>query len=463
MTAPPRTSLAFTLSAAALAFLAAARAPHSSDLFWQIPEGRSVLHGVIPNHVPWALGDPRWLDHEWLFEALAAWCYDHGAFLALVVLCALAAAAAPILAYCAARERGYDWASTSFAVLLVCASTSISWAERPQNFVLLAFIALLWIMWRGARPWWAALPVAAVWSNLHASGVLAPVVGLAFTAAYAIEAGPRDARCRSALAAAAAAFAGTFLTPHGIALWTYALDSMGDRNHSHRYITEWLPLFNGDVLKAAALWLLVLAVILAATLVQRRDELAGALVGVAFLALPVLHARFVLFTAAAAMPLVARSLRAILGSAPQAREAALPRAVLALPVLGIAAGVWIAASSPGLGREPVYADARTLLVRHHVSGTIFAEYTAAAYLAAFSALPVRVMIDSHGDPFDARAWDDEYVLEHALPLWDAVLRRRGIEQVVLPVQHPLALALALSPRWTTLDRTAHARLFVTRR
>jgi hypothetical protein len=457
-----RASQIFTAVAAAIAFVAGCHAPHSTDLFWQIPEGRRVLAGTIPHDVPWALGTPAWTDHEWLFEALAAWCYDHHVFALLVVLCALAAAAAPLLAYAAARDLGYDWASTSFAVLLVCASTAVSWSERPQNFVLLAFLAQLWLLWRGARQPLLLLPLACVWSNLHASGVLAPVVCLLFAAAYAIAGGIRDVRVRRCAVAALAALAGTFVTPHGVRLWSYALDSLADRNHSHRYIAEWQPLLNDGVPKPVMVWLLLIAVVLAGALVRRRDELAPVLVGVVFLALPLLHARFILFSAAAALPLIAGSLRALVGALPQTGEPRMSRAMLAVPVAGALAGIWIAVTSPALGSDPVDTDAATLLTRHHVSEGIFAEYTAAAYLAAFVALPVQVSVDAHGDPFGTRAWDDEYTLEHAFAGWEAALRRQGIETVVLPADHPLISALQSSPHWTGVDRTAHVRMFVRR-
>jgi hypothetical protein len=456
-------SLVFALIAASIAFVAAAHAPHSTDLFWQIPEGRAVLRGAIPRDVPWALGAPHWTDHEWLFEALAAWCFDHGAFAALMLVCAAAAAAAPLLAYAAARDLRYDWASTSFAVLLVAASTAVSWSERPQNFVLLAFLAQLWLLWRGARLPLLMLPLACVWSNLHASGILAPFVCVAFAAGYAIEGGVADGRVRRALGGAAAAFAGTLLTPNGPALWAYALGSIGDANHSHRAIAEWLPLFDGDVLKPAIIWLLVVAALLAGTIFRRRDGFAAAATGSGFLVLPVLHARFILFAAAAAVPLVVRSIGAIVERGTAEREPAWPRAALAFPVVALAAGAWIAATSPPLGADRAYADARDLLVRNHVAGRIYAEYTADAYLAAFSALPVTVMIDAHGDPYDASVWDDEVILEHALPRWEEALRRRAIATVVLPATHPLVAALTTSPRWTVLDRTAAVRLFVARR
>ena len=457
-----RASLVFAFVAAAIAFVAGCRAPHSTDLFWQIPEGRRVLAGTIPHDVPWALGAPAWTDHEWLFEAFAAWCYDNHVFALLVVLCALAAAGAPLLAYAAARDLRYDWASTSFAVLLVCASTAVSWSERPQNFVLLAFLAQLWLLWRGARWPLAMLPLACVWSNLHASGVLAPVVCVLFAAAYAIAGGIGDVRVRRCAAAALAALAGTFVTPHGVRLWAYAFESLGDHNHSHRYIAEWQPLVNADVPKPLMVWLLLLAVVLAGAIARRRDELAPALVGLVFLALPLVHARFILFSAAAALPLVTGSLRALVGTLSPTGEPRMSRATLAVPVAAALAGIWLAVTSPALGSDPVDADAATLLKRYHNEGRIFAEYTAAAYLAAFVALPVQVMIDAHGDPFDARAWDDEYTLEHGFAGWELVLQRRGIDTVVLPADHPLIAALQRSPSWTSTDRTAHVRLFLRR-
>jgi hypothetical protein len=97
------------------------------------------------------------------------------------------------------------------------------------------------------------------------SGILAPFVCLAFAAGYAIEGGVGDGRVRRALGGTAAAFAATLLTPNGPALWAYALRSIGDANHSHRAIAEWLPLFDGDVLKPAIIWLLVVAALLRST------------------------------------------------------------------------------------------------------------------------------------------------------------------------------------------------------
>ena len=458
-----RASLAFTLIAASIAFVAAAHAPHSTDLFWQIPEGRGVLHGALPHAVPWAIGDPGWTDHEWLFEAIAAWCWDHRVFPVLVLLCAIAAAAAPLVALAAARAIGCDWASTSFAVLLVAAGTSVSWSERPQGFVVLAFPGLLWLLWGGVRRPLLALPLACAWSNLHASGVLAPFVCLLFAGGFAVEGGLTDMRVRRALGAAVAALAGTFVTPNGAALWSYALASISDANHSHRYIGEWLPLLNSDVRYAATIWVLLIATALAGTILRRREGFAAAGAGAFFLALPLLHARFMLFSAAAAVPLVARSIAPIVEAGSAQREPAVPRAVLAaVPVAALLAGAWIAGTAPVLGSDSVYTGARELLVRHHTAGRIYAEYTSDAYLAAFVALPVQVMIDSHGDPYDAATWDDEEKLEHGLPGWDDALRRRSIATVVLPANHPLVAALLESPRWQPLDRTAAVRLFVAR-
>jgi hypothetical protein len=70
------------------------------------------------------------------------------------------------------------------------------------------------------------------------------------------------------------------------------------------------------------------------------------------------------------------------------------------------------------------------------------------------------MIDSHGDPFDAQAWRDEFTLEYALPTWQIALHSHGISAVVLAPSHPLAGVLGTSPQWRLAATDAHALLFL---
>ncbi len=455
-----RVSPAFALVAAALAFLAAAHGAHATDLYWQIPEGGAVLRGAIPHDVTWAIGDPAWIDHEWLFEAVAALLFNAHLFIVLTLLCACAAAAAPLVTYAAARDLGWHWAPTSFVVLAVGAAASVSWAERPQTFAMLPFIGLLWLLWRGDA---APLRVAAltlIWCNVHGSGVLAPMLCAAFTLAYAIEGGLADARVRNALLAGGVSLVATFVTPLGFGLWTYARQSLSDANGSHAQIVEWMSVLNTNALLAALMWLLVIALVVVGSVVGRRAGSAPVLVGLLFLAAPLVHARFASLAAAGAAPVIVRAMQGLTMLVRGETELRLPRAIVAIPPLFVIIGIAVAARAPALGSDPTSLAMRRLVSDHHVQGRIFTDYVDEAYLAAFCDLPVRVMIDSHGDPFDAQAWRDEFTLEYALPTWQIALHRHGISAVVLAPSHPLAGVLGTSPQWRLAATDAHALLFL---
>jgi len=75
------------------------------DIFWQIAEGRQVLLGHIPHDVPSAIQSGTWIDHEWLFEALAAATYDHHCYAILIVICACLAALVPVLIFASVRNE----------------------------------------------------------------------------------------------------------------------------------------------------------------------------------------------------------------------------------------------------------------------------------------------------------------------------------------------------------------------
>jgi hypothetical protein len=354
---------------------------------------------------------------------------------------------------------GWHWAPTSFAILAVGASTTVSLAERPQSFVLLIFLLSVWALWRGAPRPLVFVPLAAMWSNVHASGVLAPAICVLFAVAYAVSDRVRDTRVRNCALAAAAAFGGTLLNPHGIGLWAYALTALADANGSHRLIVEWAPIFAPSVLKASIVWLIIVAVVIAGAMIGPRAGLAPALAGITLLALPILHARFILFTAAGAMPVIVRALRPLTASTPAERS--LPRAFIALPVVLVLGGIAAALTTPPIAEKSAGAAA-TLVARDNVRGVIFTKYEDEAFLAAFEALPVRVLIDSHGDPYDARTWADEATLEDAQPAWASTLRRRRIGAVVLPRWHPLAQALATDRRWRLADAVNGEVLYLPR-
>ena len=74
----------------------------------------------------------------------------------------------------------------------------------------------------------------------------------------------------------------------------------------------------------------------------------------------------------------------------------------------------------------------------------------AAYLP-YRHLPVRLLIDAHGDPYGTAVWDDHLSLRNVRSNWRDVLVRRQITLVVMPVDSALAQAMLLDTSWRQVE------------
>ena len=196
-----------------------------------------------------ALGQP-WLNHEWLTEVVMAFAYNHFGVIGLK-LWKFGCVAGTILFLVVGLAETGAGAGVQFNTLLVAAVALMPQMEyRPQLFTFLLFAGLLAILarhnYRGSAPLWLAIPMMAVWANLH-GGYL---VGIATLAAYTGIAGAQDLFARRgidrALKLGAVTIAGTLatlLSPFGIENWLVVLNAL--RIHSERSVVlDWTPLLH---------------------------------------------------------------------------------------------------------------------------------------------------------------------------------------------------------------------------
>jgi hypothetical protein len=172
-----------------------------------------------------------------------------------------------------------------------------------------------------------------------------------------------------------------------------------------------------------------------------------------------MHARYDLFLIVAWSPLIAQALEArtrlgalALPGIPAKRSWLFPVAIVPLAIFALWHGA-VATRSPA---DPPgdWRAAATLVKDHHLSGNTYAPYEWAAYLH-WRGLPIRLLIDAHGDPYPKDVWADHLALLFVHPGWREVLARRHIGVVIMPVDTPLAQALSLDPWWLkvgTLDK-----------
>lgn len=152
------------------------------DWDWLVATGDHVVStGSVPDSVPFASADTTgWRNVPVLAELLAAGLHALGARAAVLAHLALVAATLAVLAV-AARGRGAGDAYVGAALgALVAGSLATLGVVRAQTFSLLPFALLVALVVRQARRpdrgiWWA-VPLVAVWGNLHGAALLGTCV-----------------------------------------------------------------------------------------------------------------------------------------------------------------------------------------------------------------------------------------------------------------------------------------------
>jgi hypothetical protein len=399
---------------------------------------------------------------EWLFEAGLAWSVQHHAYGIFAIVCALAAAATPLLAYATMRALGINDEAAGIAAFLILGSRFAGSAIRSETFAVDAFALEMLVLARGARAAWTVL-IVGVWANLHASVVLAPLAAGLYAAGEALANGLVHERTKRAGAIVVLAAAGTLLTPQGVGLWTYALALTIGGNPVRQHLEVWHPLSFADT---GALLTVVPGLVVLLVLGVDFQRRYAAEIGLAAICLveTVMHERYETFLAVAWAPVLARSLAripALQRFSARRRPAPIGVAIALIPVI-----LYAALRVPVVLRADVeppgpWQDAAALVAANHLSGAAYVDYTWGAFLH-WRGLPLRLLIDSHGDPYPKDVWEDHLALKDARPNWRDVLVRRHINVVVHPSDAPLMAVLALDPAWRAVGSRGTVSAYVLR-
>ncbi|MHB8382596.1 MAG: hypothetical protein ACYDC3_09700 [Candidatus Binataceae bacterium] len=249
--APARISLvryspAFLLLATVL--MIAYRWP-DPDLWWHIFSGRAILathHLVFPDPYSYTSAGAPSHTQEWLSDVIMAVVYNHFGVLGLRWLnFAVAATTIFFLAMIAAETAAGP--TLQFAVVLSAAIAMGPLMQiRPQMFDYAMLSALLWMLTRynfgRHATLWIAIPILALWANLHGSYFL-PVAVLFLNAGVAGTVGVwTGAELRRAIRTgtiAICAAIATLATPFGVNSWITVAHTM--MNPLNPHLSEWRP------------------------------------------------------------------------------------------------------------------------------------------------------------------------------------------------------------------------------
>ena len=234
--------------------IADARQATDPDLWGHVMWGRELLaHGSLPRGNPYSYSAPnfRWLRHEWLSEVLMAAMFDTLGPIGLKLLKFACTAGTICFVASAESECGAPamWQATILLVVALILAPVMQF--RPQLFDFLSLSAIIALLsrhnWRGSAPLWLAIPIVAVWSNLHGGFFVGIVVMGVYGATVLLRdvllvAGPRRGLGIIAITAAAAASTlCTFLIPPARDTW-YTLIRSIMNPMTHFAIEDWKPL-----------------------------------------------------------------------------------------------------------------------------------------------------------------------------------------------------------------------------
>jgi hypothetical protein len=224
------------------------------DLWGHVRFGQAMLReGHIVWRDPYSYSAPGhlWLNHEWLSELVMGALYNHLNVFGLKLM-KLGCAALIVVFVAAAESETAAPTLIQFAILITAAVTIAPQIQfRPQVFTFALLGALIYLLardvyGRGARLW-LAIPMLAVWANLHGGFIL----GIATLAIYTAVSTVQDIVDRRGPGRAlrlggftALAILATLATPYGIGTWRAVLHALFDP-YTRIVILDWQPLASG--------------------------------------------------------------------------------------------------------------------------------------------------------------------------------------------------------------------------
>jgi len=435
--------------------------------FWRDGLARADRYAYV------TAGQP-WVNHEWLAEALMAFAWKGGGAATLIGLKVLAAlvVAGTVLRHLA--WRGVP-AVDAAIVLLSGSLLMMPWlgSVRPQAFTYAALALLLALVARAergeVRALWGAVPLMAVWANLH-GGFLAGlgVLGLWWVARAAADrvapvAPDVPGVPRRALLPVACAVAATLLTPYGPGLWVFLRTALVPR----REIAEWNPV-DAAGLEGLALAALLGPVIVAWARSRRERSPALGMVLLATAVAPFLARRHTPLFAVAAMMLagehladLARRVAERLGGAPlpPGRERRLAIG------LWVGAAVFAAAAAPHFRHIQYEASdypvrAVEALKRGGVRGDMITFFDWGEYVIWHLGPGVRVSMDGRRETvYPDDVYRESLAFLYGVGRWDALLERGRPDLALVSRGFAAYNLLKCAPGWTVIVEDDRSALF----
>jgi len=468
-----------------------------ADLYGHIRYGEMILstgHLIRADPFSYTVAGRQWIDHEWLAEVLMALVYNALGVLGLKLLKFLSAGAIVTLLAVGLAETGASIAA-QFIALGAAAIVLIQQMQfRPQLFDYVFFAALMAMLAReshGRRaPLWLAVPMLALWANLHGGFFIGLAALGIYSAALAAQGVARSIGLRRALrpgAITVAAAVATLCNPWGIGEWSAVVRSLGNP-YTRSRISEFKPLLEvlGGLHRAGMTtlplmtMLLMLGALAAACLLAPRGDDVGLLAIAAVMVAAAFAAarNSALDAIALTVPLAYHADLAVRRVDRRAHALANASAAAATPTfssrsrmprtlqLAVAFTALMMALGEGLfsgklrAGIPFPVGAVDFMGAHNLGGNVLGEYSWGGYLIWHTPAGSRVFIDSRFEmvypPRVQREYLDFFRGDNAA---SAVLAAYPTAYVLMPSDSPISRFMATQTGWRLLYRDPVAALF----
>jgi hypothetical protein len=220
------------------------------DLWGHVRFGQAIISGRhLLLHDPYsysAFGHVSG-NHEWLTDVIMAAIYNAFGVIGLKLWKFACTAATILFIALAASYTGGSPNQQLYTVGMAAVAITPHMQFRPQLFTFLLFAALLALLarhtYRRAAPLWLAVPMMALWANLHGGFIIGIISLTLYTGVALLQDVSARRPIRSSLRViwlTLAATLATFLTPYLASTWTPVLHAL--RNPiTHRVIDDWQP------------------------------------------------------------------------------------------------------------------------------------------------------------------------------------------------------------------------------
>ncbi len=417
---------------------------YEPDLWWHLAHGRenAAGHLVRANVFSFTFPDYRQQFTPWLFDTAVylAWTGAGGA--GVQILQALLLALTLLFLYRACRVRAPAWAAVSVLALgfFLLEPRAI---PRPHLVSFAGMAACVWLIERAAAarsaaPLILAVPIVALWSNLHVECVFGALLVAIFALGEMVwpSALTRRAAYRTAVVAAGCGLA-TMANPYGWGLVAYLYENLSVPQIMR--IAELQPPYLPEY-RAFYLYLVVGGLLL---LTQPKTvRLWEALAALMFATVGAMHLRLTPLVLLATAPMVAARLCAVTARGIDPRAVLITAFCAAIAVSRIPLGLLateIAVGAAAVEPKQFFSpEAIAFVKRSGLEGPVFNSHNLGGYLAWALYPQVRVFQDSRLQAYPPDHFRTIILASRSQTDWNALVA--GVDWAVLSVPRPNQLS-----------------------